>query len=135
MKIYTLPTKFEFKQVFDTELGTPNSQILPAKGVVRLTVSPLRDHHAKITSTCAGTNTKYNIIGLAFLQNFFKIFDTELLCLILKYSPNKSTSLKQVPFSQISRTQPPYLSEIFNGRVRQYINVHGCNIKVIKLPL
>ena len=135
IKTYLSPSIYELKKDVDTKLGTANSQLLPTEGTAKLTLLPFRDHLATLSTTFAIADTNYSNFGIPFLQTYCETLDTERSCPIPKNKVHHTVLLMQIPFLQISHTQPPFCSKVFSFAVNIHINISDRHIQVIKLHL
>ena len=67
-----------------TKLRTANNDLLPTNGLLHLNLFPIKENPFTLNLTFAIANTKYNILGLPFVQKYIRTIDTERLKLVLK---------------------------------------------------
>ena len=57
-------------QTTNTQLRTANNDLLPTVGLLHFHLFPIKEHPSTINDTFAIADTKYNILGLPFVQKY-----------------------------------------------------------------
>ena len=118
-----------------TKLRTANNDLLPTNGLLHLNLFPIKENPFTLNLTFAIANTKYNILGLPFVQKYIRTIDTERLKLIFKTEFQNYLRELDLDFSQTAQKSSPYYSKIYNVTLKQHINIPGNHLKIVKFPL
>ena len=92
-----------------TKLRTANNDLLPTNGLLHLNLFPIKEKSFTLNLTFAIANTKYNILGLPFVQKYIRTIDTEQIKINFKAEFQNYLRELDLDFSQTAQKSSPIL--------------------------